>query len=39
MTWMCTVLRVLLVGRESELMAVSHNYVSGKTHHSIKGGI
>jgi hypothetical protein len=31
MTWMCTVVRVLLVGRESELVAVSYNYVSGET--------
>jgi hypothetical protein len=38
MTWMCTVVRVLLVGRELGLVAVSHNYVSGKTHHLIKGG-
>jgi hypothetical protein len=39
MTWMCTVVSVLLVGRESELVAVSHDYVSGETHFSIKRGI
>jgi hypothetical protein len=39
MTWMCTVVSVLLVGRESEPVVVSHDYVSGETHFSIKGGI
>jgi hypothetical protein len=39
MTWMCTVVRVLLVGRELGLVAVSHNYVSGDTHHLIKGEV
>ena len=28
MTWMCTVVRDLLVGRELGLVAVSHDYVS-----------
>jgi hypothetical protein len=39
MTWMCIVVRVLLVLTELELVPVSYNCVSGETHYSIKGGI